>query len=176
MQRVWAGLAPAPEDVRFERRHTVEEEYTVEVVDLVQERTRFEAVGTDDASGAVQVEAAHLDLSRATHVGCEIGDRETPLACDLGPRLRRDHGVEQHHQPVAGKRARMVRHVEDDAATKLADLVGGEADASFVGPQGVDEIASEGAGRIVDDAHGFGYAFEDGVRVDPDGARGHGDA
>ena len=89
----------APEHVGGERVDAVEEQQAVEVVELVLQAARLEALRADDAVGRARL---HHDLGGAADVGGQLGDAEAALAPDLGAgRPRRSRGLTSTSRPFA---------------------------------------------------------------------------
>ena len=83
------------------RRHTVEEEDPVEVVELVEQGAGLEGVGLDHAFEALDGEASHHDGRCSSDVAGEVGDAHAPFTGDDGAVGEQHLGVEQHDLPVA---------------------------------------------------------------------------
>src|SRR5215210_8577055 len=86
--------ALAAEHVGGERVHAVEEQQPVEVVELMLQAARLEALGADDAAGGL-----HRDRGRAADVGGQLGDAQAALAPHLRAGGGDDPRVDEHEPP-----------------------------------------------------------------------------
>jgi hypothetical protein len=110
---------------------------SVEVVELVQEGARLEAVGLDRDGLAGGQDGLDAGPRRTADVCGQVRDRQAALAPELVARRLDDHGVREHEQAVARRRLLVLRDVDDDDAHELVDLRCGEADGAPEGPHGV---------------------------------------
>src|SRR6266496_1332475 len=72
------------EQVCRERGDAVEEEQTVEVIDLMLQRARLEGVGGDLVLVPVGCAASHRHLGCSANVACEVGQAHAAFARDRG--------------------------------------------------------------------------------------------
>ena len=88
--------ALATEHIGGERVDAVEEQQPVEMVDLVLQAARLEALGAERRRRPM------LDLDRggAAHVGGQLGDAQAALAADLGALRADDPRVDEHEPAV----------------------------------------------------------------------------
>lgn len=66
----------------------------------------------------------------------------------------------------------MVGYVDNDATSKLADLIRGDPDAAWVGAHRVDKVGGDRSRIVVYLPDRFGPLFQDRVGIEPDRTRG----
>ena len=149
----------------------VDEQDALEVVQLVQDAARQQAIGFDLLLDPFGVEVAQLDLAGPPQFGELVGQRETAfLGHDLLVRRPDDLRVDQ-----AERRAGLVlaRDIDDDDALGHADLDRREPDARRV-VHGLDHVVHQLAQIVVDPLDGFGLDLEARIGRDDDGQDRHG--
>ena len=132
-----------PEDVARERLHPVEKELSVQVIDLVLQRTGLETARLDCLRLPGARQSLDDDLGRAPNVGGEVGNAQATLSCDLGSGRKHDAGVDEQYLPGAGIALGVERDVNDDDANRLADLGSRQAYAARKAVHRLDEIVGD---------------------------------
>src|SRR4051812_20118530 len=150
------------------RDDPVEEQQTVEVVELVLHSTRLEGVEVQRALLPVESDAAHDQRAGAAHVAGQVGHAHAALTPDIAAVARDDDGVEEHHLAVTRARLGVAGDVDAERASRHADLRRRDTDRVRRPAHGVDEVASELPGDVVELTDGCAHAAEHGVREAPD--------
>src|SRR5437763_616172 len=100
----------------------IEEERSVEVIELVLQDARLESACRDGNCLAGRSPGRRLDRCRPPYVRRQVWDAEAALAPELVAGRAHERRVDEHEQPVATLGLRMTRHVHDDDPDRLADL------------------------------------------------------
>src|SRR5437879_1597459 len=137
------------EEAAFHGAQVVEEEDTVEVVDLVLDGAGLIAAHFGAGGTAVAVERLDHHALRSFDVAEDLRDREAPFLgdLDLGAALD-DHGVDEHQRGRV-----LLAHVHDRDALRDADLVGGEPHA-LGGAHRFEQVVHEPPHGVVHAGHG----------------------
>lgn len=119
----------------------VDEQHTVEMVDLVEQAAGEETTSLDAQRLAMDIQTYHLCRAGAGELGCERRDRQAALLAELLIRTcEYQAGVADH--PRSGWVLGGGRHVERRHAQQHPHLIGGESD-SALRVHRLDEVASE---------------------------------
>ena len=114
------GVGLVRRDIVQVRRVPVNEEDAVQVVNLVLQDARRQALAPDPHGLAERVHRLDHDLGGPLHVPLQAGDAQAALHPDLRPLALQNLGVDQGVKAVAG--------IEDDDALQNAELRRGQAD------------------------------------------------
>src|SRR6185312_1326986 len=117
----------AQDDVALQGRDVVDEQHAFEVVHLVLDAGRRQPAELDRAELVLVVEVAQLDRRRPLDIGIVVGQRQAAFA--VGRELG---GAPQYlwiGELERGRLLALARGIDDDDATRHADLRRGEADA-----------------------------------------------
>jgi hypothetical protein len=148
-------------------REVVDEEDAVQVVDLVQEDAREEALDLAEVVLAVDVLEADAGAQRSVERVEEAGERQAALVAllDLLGRLL-DDGVDDRTVLV------LDRDLPDEQALQDPDLVGGEPRPRGLAER-VEHVAGEPTQTVVEVGDRPRLLPQDGVTEDPDVERRH---
>ena len=128
----------------------IDVELAVQVVELVLEDRREEALGGDALTFSAEVGVGHAYAPRPLDETPQARDRQAtfPVALGLGV-LDLDLGIDAHGQRLVAQLAvarRPTRNLDDRESDAFVDLRGGEADAAVV-VQGVDHVGDQAVHR-----------------------------
>ena len=110
-------------------RNPVQEDETVEVVELVEHGTGFKRVDTQRARLTVWTDPAHRQLCRPCHVSGEIRDRHAAFPGDLRWSFDDHCRVKQYERPMAGTCLPVPGDIDGERPEPDADLGRGKPDA-----------------------------------------------
>jgi hypothetical protein len=151
----------------FEARQVVDEDLSLQVIQLVLDAYREEAVGLELERLAVTVERAHGDTLGALHLVEDARHRQAAFLAFLGARRCDDLGIDEHAQRVVG-----LGDVDDDHALVDVDLGGGQPDAGR-GVHRRGHVVDQFADARVDFLHRLGDGVEARIGVVQDIEYGH---
>ena len=140
------ALQRAAHQLSLERSQVVDEQFAVEMVDLVLQDPGIEAVGGKLEEFASLVDGRDFDVRVARHVTVDIGDAQAPLLGGDHTLADVDHGIDQGD----GRQARLgAGYVDDDDPPTDADLWRRQSHA-FGLLEAVEEIADQSPDLVVD--------------------------
>src|SRR5581483_11806826 len=133
----------------FQARYVIDEDFSVEMIDLVLDTRGEQAARLDVDRRPRRVERAHLDVPGAQHRLVDAGHRQAPLLHQLLAAALVDLRIDEHLQLIAA-----LGDVDDDDALGDVDLRGGQTDAGGV---------VHGIGHVIDQrAHLVGHGVDRG--------------
>src|SRR6185437_7269878 len=73
---IWCVVSLAAKHIRFQRTYSIQEQNAVEMIDFMQDDSRFKASGGNHAFCPVRIEGAATNRLRALDVGSKIGQAQ----------------------------------------------------------------------------------------------------
>jgi hypothetical protein len=148
----------------------VDEEHAVEMVHLVLQAGREQAVGLDLPRLALAIEEADANPGGPLHLGIVVWDRQASLLVD-GALVRgaEDFRVEED---LRGPGLALLGEVDDHQPDRLADLDRRQAYARRVVHR-LQHVVDEPAQAVVEALDGFGDLAKHWIGQDYEGSDGH---